>query len=844
MADSDWKSRDDGDTDSRSEPPTHPVPHLQGAFEESMMEALTDVSNREDNLDPMERRTLLLENKKYERFCAGRWKQKPGEKFHPLWKLSAQLSFGIHLLAQGLAKSEEDVMTILQSHVDDIDGFLERTQEDFDLAYSDISERLRYLKLPLEHLEVFEHMLEDKEFRNSIVTGNEKIEHIAIRTAESLKDALKDCKKGVDATGCLGQYLESLKGVWATDSPDFEAVYVAMVGNCEGWNIAFRDLMRKGGKLSVALAQLTEIIDGIQRKCGAVSRKGLVQIDATLTTTQPERRNRHRKSMRKSHSGTDLNEGVGLYCEKKLPTAPDPFHDARHVSRSHRSSTQLYQRRKAMSSSRFPQPDLLTANSGRTLVKVPERGPSRGNKLVKKRISTAFAKDKKHLDTHSDVAERDETQNADMPQDMPKRNSQPSSRRSSIIGRMRTHTSSTTLGQLSSHGQSADHDKNHLSSKIFGRKASILSRSSSEKASLQSKTSTQAPASSVKEEPRSFLDKGPDPGLPNPPGLSLDEERPQRPNEEITALPVTSPPHTTTSKPRPISSYSMEGKSKTRRPQPINVPSQTPPSAQSKQDHQVRVPLNPAINTRNISSTTSKPHPPSKSSTTHHRSRSNRHHYADQTAKVLDTIIATTTAVPVPQASPSYHRAQPSLTTIASVDTNHSTLDSPTSGPNPARASGNHWGRPSISSSISHSSSQKSIRHPLSPSLEAPPPPPPGGRKMVEPDYASARGLEGERKTSQPILKGSSMSKDGWKKMFSGASMNNPGSGAASASNGADSRTGSVATTGTGTVQSPKSSNKSRFSASSTSEYDDEGRWFKGMDKDGMWVSATATTTT
>src|SRR5690349_7998323 len=208
--------------------PTHPVSQLQGPFEESMIESVHDASDQEPQMDCVARRAILLEMPKYERVCAGRWKQKPGEKFHPLWKITAQMSFGIHLLAEGLAKSEDDVMTILQTHVDDVDGFLESTTEDFDLAQSDVAERLRYLKLPLEHVEVVDRMLEDRAFRMSIVEGNEKIEHIMERTSEATNDALKDIQKGLQAMAGLGKYLEEVNVSWITGSPEQDAVFVAM----------------------------------------------------------------------------------------------------------------------------------------------------------------------------------------------------------------------------------------------------------------------------------------------------------------------------------------------------------------------------------------------------------------------------------------------------------------------------------------------------------------------------------------------------------------------------------------------------------------------------------------
>ncbi len=262
-----------------AQPPQHPVSQLQGPFEESMMESVNELEDGEQNTDSVARRKMLLQGERYERVCAGRWKQRPGEKFHPLWKLSAQLSFGIHLLAQGLAKSDEEVMRILQSHVDDIDGFLERTTEDFDLAQSDVDERLRYLRLPLEHVDVFDHMLDDRTFRTSIVEGNEKIEHIVERTSEAMKDALKDVQKGIDATGALGKYLTDLKSNWTDRTPELEAVYVAMLGNVEGWTRAFMDLHLQGNRLAVSLGQLAGIVAEMQRRAGVASRKVLVRLE-------------------------------------------------------------------------------------------------------------------------------------------------------------------------------------------------------------------------------------------------------------------------------------------------------------------------------------------------------------------------------------------------------------------------------------------------------------------------------------------------------------------------------------------------------------------------------------
>ena len=259
--------------------PQHPISTMQGAFEESMLETLSEEKESDiafSKKDSVYRRKMLLERPQYERTVAGRWRQRPGEKFHPLWKLVSQISFGMHLLQQGLAKSDEEVIKILQNHVDEIDGFLERTTEDFDLAQNDIQERIRYLKLPLEHGEVFDTMLDDRQFRTAIVEGNEKIEHIVDRTSSALRDALKDVKKGFDGTRELARYLRDLGQSWQNVSDDNAEVYKAMMGNTEGWAGAYTILQEKGKVLHQSLRQLTAIISEIQRRVGIASRRNLV----------------------------------------------------------------------------------------------------------------------------------------------------------------------------------------------------------------------------------------------------------------------------------------------------------------------------------------------------------------------------------------------------------------------------------------------------------------------------------------------------------------------------------------------------------------------------------------
>lgn len=169
-------------------------------------------------------------------------------------------------------------MKILQSHVDELDGFIERTTDDFLLAHGDVQQRLQYLKLPLENIKVFDEMLEDRSFRNSVIDENEKIEHVIERSAVALNDSFKDIQKGIDAVNMLWSYLKQLAKEWTPGPGRFDVVYAAMIGNVEGWNDALLKLQTKGSDLAVVLVQLGVAVSEIQRRVGMASRKDVVRI--------------------------------------------------------------------------------------------------------------------------------------------------------------------------------------------------------------------------------------------------------------------------------------------------------------------------------------------------------------------------------------------------------------------------------------------------------------------------------------------------------------------------------------------------------------------------------------
>jgi len=187
------------------------------------------------------------------------------------------MSFGVHLLVKGLAKSNTEVLKILQSHVDEMDGFLERTSEDFLIIQLDLRTRIQYLSLPLQNLDVFDGMLADRNFRISMIGYNDLIEHAIERFSLTVKDALKDISKGKEAIRAFWHYL------WQSTTenvplPNYmQAVFDSMAANVEGWNNTLSRLRKKGTALESALIQLGRAVTEMQRRVGVASRKDKVR---------------------------------------------------------------------------------------------------------------------------------------------------------------------------------------------------------------------------------------------------------------------------------------------------------------------------------------------------------------------------------------------------------------------------------------------------------------------------------------------------------------------------------------------------------------------------------------
>lgn len=271
-------------------------------------------------LSAEERRRQILELNEEDQAYSSRWTQQPGAKFHPLWKLVAQISFGVHLLHKNLAKSEDEVIRILQRHVDEVDSFAEDTTADFDLAIKDIKERIQCLLLPLEHSRTFNKMLCDKNFRTSILQGNDIIEKVIKRTRMALTRSLNDVAKGMEAVTELAKYLDRLWSDWPNQHHDLIDAYHVMRGNTEGWYRCFRRLEAKGDQLSDAMVKLEAILEEVALRAGIASRR---KTPTGVSGKKKQRILAEEVTEAPRPSTSSAIDARRSSCDKPLPRPPD-----------------------------------------------------------------------------------------------------------------------------------------------------------------------------------------------------------------------------------------------------------------------------------------------------------------------------------------------------------------------------------------------------------------------------------------------------------------------------------------------------------------------------------------
>ena len=319
--------------------PIHPIAAMQAPFEESMLDATGEtghvpfvnpkksVKTRQQLLCREEDATEDSWNFTYN--C--HWRNNPKGNFHPLKKTVAQIIFGVHLLHQHLEKSVADVADILLKHVNELDSFLQRANEDLESSMKDMLFRHKCLKVPMEHVNEFDRLLEDRSYRAQLLDGNIVIERTIGRMSALLNDYLVDINVFREANQDLDMYLLDVGDAWTYRNEDIGRIYSAMCGNTGGWSQFLLSLVAKAERLGVVLVQVSSYCNEIEKRCGAASRRSLVRL-AFFLPVSPDRIPRFtllmcpqiatRTSSRNSSNSRESRPFRNFANNKPLPTPP------------------------------------------------------------------------------------------------------------------------------------------------------------------------------------------------------------------------------------------------------------------------------------------------------------------------------------------------------------------------------------------------------------------------------------------------------------------------------------------------------------------------------------------
>ncbi|RDA93218.1 hypothetical protein CP533_6496 [Ophiocordyceps camponoti-saundersi (nom. inval.)] len=339
--------------------PVHPIASLQVAFTESLEEVTTgSIANkpRLARLDVQARREELLAQAKDAPPPDVLWRYRPGQTQHELFKLLAQISFGVYLLLDGMANSNAQVMTILQGHIDDVDEYLQVTLQDISEATTDLNARLDQLRTQLSSVDGFEKLLEDRNFRRQILEANEKTDHHLCRTGVALKQWDDDVAAGLKSTVAfitwLGRQDDDAAAAWRSQRADASDVFDAMKGNSEGWLLAFEDVHRRVDEVNSLVGRLTTVIAEMEKKAGEVSRRTWATIPPF---TSPSPATRPSSSLR-----------FQVSAPTRQTSEPTDETSATTSSTNASSDESLYVLQPRIYSPRIPEPLTLPSRSSQT----------------------------------------------------------------------------------------------------------------------------------------------------------------------------------------------------------------------------------------------------------------------------------------------------------------------------------------------------------------------------------------------------------------------------------------------------------------------------------------------
>jgi hypothetical protein len=266
---------------------------MQAPFEESMLEATGETgyvpfANPTQNIDARQEKlckAVEAVERDWNFTYNCHWRTHPRGKFHPLLKTLAQIVFGVHLLHQQLQKSVGEVADILLKHVNELDSFLQRANEDIEGSLKDMLFRRKCLKVPMEHVNEFDRLLDDRTYRAQLLDGNVTIERTINRMSILLNDYLIDMATFRDANNDLDLYLRTIGNAWVVGNDDVAAIYGAMCGNTSGWSQVLQSLVAKAEKLGVVLVQVSSYCNEIEKRCGAASRRSLIASRSSSRST-------------------------------------------------------------------------------------------------------------------------------------------------------------------------------------------------------------------------------------------------------------------------------------------------------------------------------------------------------------------------------------------------------------------------------------------------------------------------------------------------------------------------------------------------------------------------------
>jgi hypothetical protein len=276
--------------------PVHPLPDMQAAFDESLLDATADtpyVPFTPPARGVKTRQHLLcrqsdVPEQAWNCSYSCHWRHHPSGRHHPLRKTLAQIVFGLHLLHKHLEKSTADVADILLKHVHELDSFLQRANDDLDQSLKDMLFRHKCLRVPMEHVNDFDRLLDDRTYRVQLLDGNITIERTINRMSLLLSDYRADFDAYRDANQALGAYLHTLGDAWPCNQ-DVAKIYSAMCGNTAGWAQFLQSLSTKAERLGLILVQVSSYCKEIEKRCGAASRRSMVRPLIFHTHPQPSK---------------------------------------------------------------------------------------------------------------------------------------------------------------------------------------------------------------------------------------------------------------------------------------------------------------------------------------------------------------------------------------------------------------------------------------------------------------------------------------------------------------------------------------------------------------------------